>query len=135
MDPGSAKHGVAIVNERGETEYSAVVSDAELEDAVRAALSIGPVAVIVGNGTRSQTAAERIHKVAAGVPVTIVNEYGTTQEARQRVVRRQKPGCLGWMVPVGMRAPQGPVDDMVAVILAERWWRQQLEKGENNTLE
>ena len=76
--------------------------------------------VIVGGGTTSQSVVQRIREHLSSMAILVVDETDTTMQARERywTVHERK----GWrrMVPSTLQVPPEPVDDFVALILAER---------------
>ena len=75
--------------------------------------------VILGNGTTHVEAEKKIR--AVNLPVTIIDEKFTTEEARREYWVQNPP--RGWrkLLPVSMQVPPEPVDNIVAEILAKRF--------------
>ena len=119
IDPGREKCGVAVLASDGRVLVQRVVTTAELDAAVGALIRAYEPTVIMGNGTTSADAKKRVE--ALGVPVTLVDEYRTTDAAKALYWEVHPP--RGWrrLVPHGMLVPPVPVDDFVAVILAQRF--------------
>ena len=119
IDPGREKCGVAVLASDGEVLVQRVVTTAGLDAAVGALIRAYEPNVIMGNGTTSADAKKRVE--ALGVPVTLVDEYRTTDAAKCAYWKAHPP--RGWrrLVPRGMLVPPVPVDDFVAVILAQRF--------------
>ena len=119
IDPGREKCGVAVLASDGRVLVQRVVTTAELEVAVGTLIREYEPTVIMGNGTTSADAKKRVE--ALGVPVTLVDEYRTTDAAKCAYWEAHPP--RGWrrFVPRGMLVPPVPVDDFVAVILAQRF--------------
>lgn len=119
VDPGRDKCGLAVVRP-GEVLHREVVPRAELAGRV-AELSgrFGVTAVVVGDGTGSPAVLREL--AGLGIPVHVVPEAETTLEARRRYFRDNPPRGLWRLVPDGLRVPPRPVDDYVAVLLAERF--------------
>ena len=123
IDPGREKCGVAIVNEDGRVLEQAVVVTAQLADELAArAKKNRPERILLGNGTTSRDAEETIRAVFSDIPVEIVDEYRTTDDARIAYWKAHPP--TGWrrFFPTSMQVPPVPVDDFVAVILAQRYF-------------
>ena len=123
VDPGSAKCGVAVVSGPQLTVlHRSIVPTAKLTVAAGDLISrLGNIGVIViGNGTGSKVLAKALRAAYPSVPVESVDEVSTTLMARERYCRENP--ARGWMklLPAGMRVPDEPIDDYVAVILAER---------------
>ena len=122
VDPGREKCGVAVVDEDGNVLERAVVATARLADELTArAIKFRPELILLGNGTTSHAAEETIRAALSDIPVAIVDEYRTTDEAKVAYWKAHPP--TGWrrFLPTGMQVPPEPVDDFVAVILAQRY--------------
>ena len=119
IDPGREKCGVAVLASDGRVLVQEVVATAALDAAVGALIRAYEPNVIMGNGTTSADAKKRVE--ALGVPVTLVDEYRTTDAAKCAYWEAHPP--RGWrrLMPRGMLVPRVPVDDFVAVILAQRF--------------
>ena len=119
IDPGREKCGVAVLASDGGVLVQRVVMTAELDATVGALIRAYEPNVIMGNGTTSADAKKRVE--ALGVSVTLVDEYRTTDAAKCAYWKAHPP--RGWrrLVPRGMLVPPVPVDDFVAVILAQRF--------------
>ena len=119
IDPGREKCGVAVLASDGRVLVQRVVTTAELDAAVGALIRAYEPNVIMGNGTTSADAKKRVEVL--GVSVTLVDEYRTTDAAKCAYWEAHPP--RGWrrLMPRGMLVPPVPVDDFVAVILAQRF--------------
>ena len=119
IDPGREKCGVAVLASDGRILVQEVVATAALDAAVGELIRAYEPNVIMGNGTTSADAKKRVE--ALGVSVTLVDEYRTTDAAKCAYWKAYPP--RGWrrLVPRGMLVPPVPVDDFVAVILAQRF--------------
>ena len=121
VDPGREKCGLAAVSREGTLERT-IVQTADVAQAVAELASRrGAVVIVVGSRTGSEQARATIEQAATGLPVVTVEEHMTTMEARARYWRENPPGCLGRLIPEGMRLPPRPLDDYAAVLLAERY--------------
>ena len=119
IDPGREKCGVAVLATDGRILVQEVVVTAELDAVVGALIAAYTPIVIMGNGTTSAAAKARVE--ALGYEVILVVEYRTTDAAKRAYWEAHPP--RGWrrLVPRGMLVPPVPVDDFVAVILAQRF--------------
>ena len=119
IDPGRDKCGVAVLASNGRVLVQRVVPTAELDAAVGELIQSYAPTVIMGDGTTSADAKKRVE--ALGVPVLLVDEYRTTDAAKCAYWEAHPP--RGWrrLMPRGMLVPPVPVDDFVAVILAQRF--------------
>jgi RNase H-fold protein (predicted Holliday junction resolvase) len=73
----------------------------------------------MGNQTTSKSWREKI-AARVTVPITLVDERNSTLEARDRYWQMFPPKGLQKLIPQGMRLPDRPIDDIVAILLIER---------------
>jgi len=125
IDPGSSKCGLAVVHRsnagRLDLVWRAVVATEELPEAVKQASEEHPFTmIIIGNGTRSKEIVGRIREAIPSLGILVVDERDTTLKARERYWEHNPR--KGWrrFLPATLQSPPDPVDDFVALILAER---------------
>lgn len=124
LDPGRDKCGVAVMNSQQEAICHQVI------DAVKAIAIIQQLVqkyainlIVMGDGTTSQTWQQQIESNLLTVAVTTINETNSTLEARDRYWMMYPPTGLQRLIPQSLRTPPRPVDDIVAIILLERYLR------------
>ena len=125
VDPGSSKCGLALVVRDGDGELSLLwrrISPAkDFLQAVDEASAVRSFSmVIVGNGTRSKALIEELRGRMPQVGILVVDERDTTLQARERYWLHNPRGGWRKLLPASMQVPPDPVDDFVALILAER---------------
>lgn len=125
VDPGSMKCGVAVISGPDIRRlHLAVVDSARLVVEVAALLRRFPqiARLLIGGGTGSATLRRALQSSFPTLPLQVVDEYGSSQRARQRFVA-EIPGP-GWrrFLPPGWRVPERPYDDFVALLLAEDYF-------------
>jgi len=121
VDPGRQKCGVAVCDPGG-VIARAVVSLAELAPLVREWVRSHRVDwVVVGSGTGSREVVARLSGL--GAPVRVLEERGTTLQARRRYFKDHPP--RGWrrLLPLSLQIPPAPYDDYSAIVLAEEFLR------------
>lgn len=119
VDPGHQKCGVAVVDERGVPLTQMVIAFGELQATVEKLITEYPIeCIVLGDRTHSKV----YKKILKGfqLPVEMVNEDRSSIEGRMRYLRENSKG-LKRLLPLGLRTPDRPYDDYVAVILAERY--------------
>jgi RNase H-fold protein (predicted Holliday junction resolvase) len=123
VDPGTAKCGVAVVDGEGRVPHRAVVPTERLVTIVlRLVAAHAPERVLVGDGTQSAPIVRALRDaLPESLPVTPVPEGFTSQRARARYLAENPPSGLSRLLPRGLRTPPVPIDDYVAVLLAEDW--------------
>ena len=123
LDPGKDKCGLAVVTDLLEVKYKKVVStvniEKELEDVLAA---YSPEKILVGSGTFSRKIRERIRNMQKELPLEVVDERHSTEEARRKYFRENPPRGLWWFIPTTLQVPREPVDDYAAVVLAEKYF-------------
>jgi RNase H-fold protein (predicted Holliday junction resolvase) len=128
VDPGRAKCGVAVLAGDGTILDRAIVLTETLHSyVVEQVRRFAPVAVIVGQGTGSAPVIAALRSRCGDVPVIPVDEAHTSELARARYLAEVPATGLRRLLPHFLRSPEQPYDDFVAVILAERWLKNQAE--------
>ena len=127
IDPGREKCGIAVVHQQNGVLYRAVVPLEHLPGEIISLMNTYAAALIVlGDGTAHRHIKTLLENSLTDTPVAIrlVDERHSTDEARRRYWRDNPPRGLKRLIPIGLQVPPGPVDDYVAIILAERYWSQ-----------
>ena len=122
IDPGRDKCGVVAMTEDGCIKYQSVIETSELEKVLRELSTEWELQTIVlGNGTTSKAASQRIRSILPNIRLEIVNERNTTEEARRLYWEKNPP--KGWrkLIPTSMQVPPVPVDDLAAEVMARRF--------------
>lgn len=131
LDPGRDKCGFAVLSEAGEVLCQRVIETKNLiQEVSTAKADYGFSRLIIGNGTTSRDARQRLGEIPA-LEILVRDEYRTTELAKGEYWKAHPP--KGWrrLLPVTMQVPPVPVDDFVAVILARRFLEEeQQSKGE-----
>jgi RNase H-fold protein (predicted Holliday junction resolvase) len=126
IDPGSAKCGLAAVQENGEILYRSIVATSDiLEKSKDLSQKFNFHAIVLGDGTSSKTLRAALEQTLAPLPLQMMEETNTTLLARERYLAENPP--RGWqrLLPHSLRSPDVPIDDYAAVLLGERFWESQ----------
>ncbi len=125
IDPGSAKCGLALVHRDADGKlqlvWRAICEPNDVPTRLGEARSVRPFSlVIVGAGTRSRGLVEAVRESMPSIGVLVVDEKDTSLQARERYWEHNPR--RGWrrFLPATLQVPPEPVDDFVALILAER---------------
>jgi RNase H-fold protein (predicted Holliday junction resolvase) len=125
IDPGSMKCGLAVVrrDEAGKLrlEWRVVAERESLISHLLQAHAEHPYSlVIVGSGTKSKEVVDEVREQMPSMAILVVDERNTSLQARERYWEHHPR--RGWrrLLPATLQVPPQPVDDFVALILAER---------------
>jgi len=123
LDPGKDKCGLAVVSDLLEVKYRKVVSTTNIEQELENVLvTFNPEKILVGSGTFSRKIRERIRNIQQELPLEVVDEKHSTEEARRKYFRENPPRGLWWFIPTTLQVPREPVDDYAAIVLAEKYF-------------
>lgn len=126
IDPGREKCGIAVVHKEKGVLKQAVIDTINLITTVEQLTSNYNIStIIMGDGTSSKETRKNLEKINNNeqhLTLVLVDEYRTTDAGRLRYWRENPPKGLKRLIPVTMQVPPCPVDDYVAVILAERYF-------------
>ena len=119
VDPGRDKCGVAVLSADGEIKFQEVIATENLQETFKKLSADFDLKIaILGNGTTHKAAKKILEEI---LPVKVVDEFRTTEEARKLYWKKNPP--QGWrkIFPVSMQVPPEPVDAIVAEILVRRF--------------
>lgn len=122
FDPGKDKCGVAVMETNRQLYYHNVVLS---ESAIASLQSLCQQYVIelivMGDQTTSKSWKQRLIENFPSLQIVQVDERYSSLEARERYWQMYPPQGLTRLIPPGMRTPPRPVDDIVAIVLIERY--------------
>lgn len=121
FDPGRDKCGVAVMVPGENPVFCQVVPTAEVFGYLETLIHRwSPVCLVLGNQTTAKQWLQQLQS-RLSLAIHLVDERHSTVEARDRYWDLYPP--RGWqrLIPRGMRTPPRPVDDIVALILIERY--------------
>ena len=145
FDPGRDKCGVAVIESNSEPDQGNCREISreilrEISPSVRCRVCqhqilLAPTAVVglqalcdrfpittlvLGDGTTAKGWQQKISTVLS-IPVVMVNERNSTLEARDRYWQMFPPRGLQRFLPQSLRSIDRPIDDIVAILLVERY--------------
>ncbi|PZO37300.1 MAG: resolvase [Pseudanabaena frigida] len=122
FDPGKQKCGVAVMGLDRKLHFQAVVPSQEAIAKVGNLLDSCPISLMVmGDQTASKQWKAELQSIFPDLRIITVDERYSSEEARQRFWQIYPAKGLMRVVPLGMRSPDRPIDDIVAIILIERY--------------
>jgi RNase H-fold protein (predicted Holliday junction resolvase) len=121
FDPGRDKCGVAIVSTDAQIYEQAVVSAEDAITTIQNWMQQYRIqTVVMGNQTTAKQWRKALEQ-SLSVQAVLIDERYSTLEARDRYWALYPPQGLTRLLPKGMREVPRPIDDIVAVILVERY--------------
>ena len=122
FDPGRDKCGLAVMDQQQQLLFHQVVLSADALTTMQSLCQQFAVATIVmGDQTTSKSWKQKIEQLALDLPIFMVDERYSSLEARDRYWQMYPPKGLDRLIPKGFREPPRPIDDLVAILLIERY--------------
>jgi RNase H-fold protein (predicted Holliday junction resolvase) len=122
FDPGRQKCGLAIMGLDQVLCYQQVVAADSVIDEIASLRQRFPISTIVlGDQTASQGWKDTLSMMPDPPRIMLVDERYSTLEARDRYWQMYPPSGLASLVPQSLRTIPRPIDDIVAILLIERY--------------
>lgn len=122
FDPGRQKCGLAVMGLDRSLYHRSVVASETVLDTIQNLQQQYPISLIImGDQTTAKEWKARLAKLKQLPRVVMVDERYSSLEARDRYWQIYPP--KGWqrLLPKGLRKPTDPIDDIVAMLLIERY--------------
>ena len=123
FDPGRDKCGLAVVGDNYQIYYHQIVdSKVAIATIQKLFKDYSIEKLVMGDRTTSKIWQSQLKEnLDRDTDIIMVDEHNSTLEARDRYWQIYPPTGLTKLIPRGMRVPPRPVDDIVAIILIERY--------------
>jgi RNase H-fold protein (predicted Holliday junction resolvase) len=123
FDPGKDKCGLAVMGLDRKLHYHQVVPSQDAIATIETLRQKFPVSLLVmGNQTTAKRWKQQLQtELKQSLNIMLVDERYSTLEARDRYWQMYPPQGLTKLLPKGMRQPPRPIDDIVAILLIERY--------------
>lgn len=127
IDPGRSKTGLALTDGQGAILRLHIAQTGNMEQELQAFVKGENLeAVIMGDGTNHDAIGKAVAAVLPEVPLQLVGEAHSTEEARTLYWQENPP--KGWkkLVPMGLLVPSVPLDAYAAVVQIRRYLAEKL---------
>jgi len=125
FDPGRYKCGVAVMGVDRRLYHQAIVLADQVPSELQQLQRQFPISLLVmGNQTTCNSWKQRLAELPDPIRIVLVDERNSTLEARDRYWQMYPATGLQRLLPKGMRMPPRPLDDIVAILLIERYLEQ-----------
>jgi len=123
FDPGRDKCGVAVMGLDRQLHYHEVVLATEAVATIEELRQKFPISLVVmGDQTTAKQWKQQLRSsLVDPLNIILVDERYTTLQARDRYWQMYPPKGITKLLPKGMRQPPRPIDDIVAILLIERY--------------
>ncbi|MFN9208112.1 MAG: resolvase [Pseudanabaena sp.] len=122
FDPGKQKCGLAVMGLDRKLHFQAVIPSQDAIAKVGSLLDSYPISLMVmGDQTASKQWKAELQSTFPDLRIITVDERYSSEEARLRFWEVYPAQGLMKLVPLGMRSPDRPIDDIVAIILIARY--------------
>jgi RNase H-fold protein (predicted Holliday junction resolvase) len=123
FDPGRDKCGVAVMDAHRTVYCHSVVLAAEAIATIQSLQQRYEIRVLVmGNQTTAKQWQQRLeHELSPPLSIQLVDERYSTLQARDRYWQMFPPTGFTKLIPKGLRDVPRPIDDIVAILLVERY--------------
>ena len=122
FDPGRRKCGLAVMGLDRGLYYRSVVTSERVLETIEVLRQQYPISLLVmGDQTTAKEWQARLVALEHPLRIVMVDERYSSLEARDRYWQIYPP--KGWqrLLPPGLRHPSDPLDDIVAMLLIERY--------------
>ncbi|XZN88806.1 MAG: pre-16S rRNA-processing nuclease YqgF [Microcoleus sp.] len=126
FDPGKDKCGVAVMGTDNNISYHQVVPSESAISTIQSLCEQFPIDLLVmGDQTTSKKWKQQLtQSLSPSIVITQIDERYSSLEAKERYWQMYPATGLNRLIPLGMRTPPRPVDDIVAIVLIERYLNQ-----------
>jgi RNase H-fold protein (predicted Holliday junction resolvase) len=123
FDPGKDKCGVAVMGVDRQLHYHEVILAENAIASIEELRQRFPISLLVmGDQTTSKRWKQKLQdELSEVINIILIDERYSTLEARDRYWQMYPPTGLTKLLPQGMRQPPRPIDDIVAILLIERY--------------
>ena len=123
FDPGKDKCGIAVMSRDKNVSYHQVILSDAAVSTIQSLCKKFPIELLViGDQTTSKSWQQKLtQSLSPFIKIVQIDERYSSLEARTRYWQMYPPTGLTRLIPQGMRTPPRPVDDIVAIVLIERY--------------
>lgn len=124
IDPGVKKCGYAVVDSNLGVLQREVMVTEKITESIKESSRVYKVEkIILGNGTNYKKIEEKLKKHFPQLKIIPIDEDFSTLEARKKYFEAHPPRGIFKLIPLSLRVPPCHYDDFVAVLLAEKYFK------------
>lgn len=129
VDPGTKKCGYAVVDSNISVLQKKVTSTEGIIKTIEDSINVYKIdEIILGNGTNYKNIEKRLKNCFPGLKIILIEEEFSTLEARKKYFEAHPPRGIFRLIPLSLRVPPCHYDDFVAVLLAEKYFKNKIRR-------
>ena len=124
IDPGTKKCGYAVVDSEMNVLQKEVIPTDNIINNIKDSFQAYKInKIVLGNGTNCKNIEKRLKNHFSELKIILIKEEFSTLEARKKYFKANPPRGIFRLIPLSLRVPPCHYDDFVAVLLAEKYFR------------
>lgn len=129
IDPGTKKCGYAVVDSNLSVLQRVVASTEGIIKIIEDSFNVYKIdEIILGNGTNYKNIEKRLKNHFPKLKIILIEEEFSTLEARKKYFEAHPPRGISKLIPLSLKVPPCHYDDFVAVILAEKYFKDKISR-------
>jgi len=122
IDPGRTKCGIAVVKKDRIVLEKEIIRTESLNGVVSYLIGkYGSEIIVLGDRTYSKNIYNMLRQSGFRMDIIFVDEDRSSELGRRKFLLDNPAKGFAKLLPLGLRSPDRPYDDYVAIILAERY--------------
>lgn len=124
IDPGTRKCGYAVVDSNLSVLQREVIPTDNIRNNIEDSSKIYKInKIILGDGTNYKQIEKKLKNHFPRLKIILIEEDFSTLEARKKYFEAHPPRGISKLIPLSLRVPPCQYDDFVAVLLAEKYFK------------
>jgi len=124
IDPGTKKCGYAVVDSNLSVLQREVTSTEGIIKIIEDSFNVYKIdEIILGDGTNYKNIEKRLKNHFPKLKIILIEEEFSTLKARKKYFEAHPPRGISKLIPLSLRVPPCHYDDFVAVLLAEKYFK------------
>ena len=124
IDPGTNKCGYAVVDSNLNVLQREVTLAERIINRIKNSFKVYKIEkIILGNGTNYKQIENKLKNYFPRLKIILIEENFSTLEARKKYFEVYPPRGIYRLIPLSLRVPPCQYDDFVAVLLAEKYFK------------
>lgn len=124
IDPGTRKCGYAVVDSNLSVLQREVTPTDKIINNIEDSFKVYKInKIILGDGTNYNRIEKKLKNYFPRLKIILIEEDFSTLEARKKYFEAHPPRGISKLIPLSLRVPPCQYDDFVAVLLAEKYFK------------